>query len=107
MVHVLPHWTWPGLERPSTGPAHRRARLHQHRRVGLLLNGPVLGQGHRRYTHGQWTVPTPGELGGAGLQGGKLVASQTVATTGPAASITVDTTPHPTPTRGDVAVNWS
>ncbi|MFO1227264.1 beta-galactosidase GalA [Roseateles sp.] len=107
MVHVLPHWTWPGLERQVQGqPIDVRVYTNTDE-VELLLNGQSLGRkAIARYTHGQWTVPyAPGELVARGYQAGKLVASQTVATTGPAASIAADTTRHTLAADGqDVAV---
>ena len=49
----------------------------------------------------------PGELVARGYQTGKLVASQTVATTGPAASIAADTTRHTSRPTARTSLCWS
>lgn len=103
MVHVLPHWTWPGRE-----GRHIDVRVYTNTdEVELLLNGQSLGRkAIARYTHGQWTVPyAPGELVARGYQGGKLTATQTVATAGAPATIAVSTTRQSLTADGqDVAV---
>jgi len=80
MVHVLPHWNWPGREGQ---PIDVRVYANTDE-VELLLNGRSLGRkALARYAHGQWSVPyAPGSLTARGYNGGKLVASETVATTG-------------------------
>ncbi|MEO3693063.1 beta-galactosidase GalA [Roseateles paludis] len=103
MVHVLPHWTWPGREGQ---PIDVRVYTNTDE-VELLLNGQSLGRkAIARYTHGQWTVPyAPGELVARGYQGGKLTATQTVATAGAPAAIAVTTTRQSLSADGqDVAV---
>ncbi len=80
MVHVLPHWNWPGREGQ---PIDVRVYANTDE-VELLLNGSSLGRKSlARYAHLQWSVPyAPGSLVARGYQGGKLVVTETVATTG-------------------------
>jgi beta-galactosidase len=90
MVHVLPHWNWPGKEGQVID-----VRVYSNtEEVELLLNDRSLGrQPLARYAHAQWSVPyVPGELLARGYSGGRLVASQTVATTGAAHAVAVDST---------------
>ncbi|MFG6432950.1 beta-galactosidase GalA [Roseateles sp. LYH14W] len=79
-VHVLPHWNWPGREGQ---PIDVRVYANTDE-VELLLNGTSLGRKPlARYAHLQWSVPyAPGSLVARGYQGGKLVVTETVATTG-------------------------
>jgi beta-galactosidase len=80
MVHVLPHWNWPGREGQ---PIDVRVYANTDE-VELLLNGTSLGRkALARYAHLQWSVPyAPGSLTARGYQAGKLVVTETVATTG-------------------------
>ncbi|CAM3718130.1 beta-galactosidase GalA [Roseateles saccharophilus] len=80
MVHLLPHWNWPGREGQ---PIDVRAYANTDE-VELLLNGRSLGrQALQRYGHLQWSVPyEPGNLTARGYRSGQLVATETVATTG-------------------------
>jgi beta-galactosidase len=80
MVHVLPHWNWPGREGQ---PIDVRVYANTDE-VDLLLNGRSLGrQARQPYGHLQWSVPyEAGRLTARGYRGGQLVASETVATTG-------------------------
>ncbi|KQV55599.1 beta-galactosidase [Pelomonas sp. Root1217] len=80
MVHVLPHWNWPGREGQ---PIDVRVYANTDE-VELLLNGNSLGRKPlARYTHLQWSVPyAPGSLVARGYTAGKLVVTETVATTG-------------------------
>jgi len=85
MVHLLPHWTWPGKE-GVTIPVWCYTNCE---RVELLLNGRTLGEqemGDRM--HLSWDVPyEPGELRAIGRRGGDVVAEQAVHTAGPPAGI--------------------
>jgi beta-galactosidase len=103
MVHLLPHWNWPGKEgQPIDVRVYTNTEA-----VELLLNGRSLGrQTLARLGHAQWSVPyAAGELVAKGYNGGKLVASQTVSTTGPAAAVAVETTRQSLQADGrDVAV---
>jgi beta-galactosidase len=90
MVHLLPHWTWPGREGQ---PIDVRVYANTDE-VELLLNGRSLGRKTlERHGHLQWSVPyAPGSLTARGYQAGKLVTEETVATTseGRAVRLTVD-----------------
>jgi beta-galactosidase len=80
MVHLLPHWNWPGREGQ---PIDVRVYANTDE-VELLLNGRSLGRKPlQRHGHLEWSVPyAPGELTARGYKAGQLVASETVATTG-------------------------
>jgi len=85
MLHILPHWNWRGREGQPID-----VRVYGNTdEVELLLNGKSLGRKPlARDAQLQWTVPyAPGELTARGWRGGKLVATETVATTGDAASV--------------------
>lgn len=80
IVHLLPHWNWPGKEgQPIDVWCHSNAET-----VELFLNGKSLGtKAMPRYGHLEWKVPyAPGRLEAKGYSGGKLVASDVVETTG-------------------------
>ena len=112
MVHILPHWNWPGLE----GKAIPVWCYSNAETVELLLNGKSLGQqrmgqgklqslvideqidpetGKRQpvtvqtgWLHLAWDVPyQPGVLKAVAKRGGQIVASDEVATAGPPARI--------------------
>jgi beta-galactosidase len=85
MVHVLPHWNWPGREGQ---PVDVRVYANTDE-VELLLNGNSLGRKTLvRYGHLQWSVPyAPGSLTAKGYKAGQLVTQQTVATTGNGAAV--------------------
>jgi beta-galactosidase len=90
MVHVLPHWNWPGKEGQPID-----VRVYSNtEEVELLLNGRSLGrQPLAPYAHAQWSVPyAPGELLARGYKGGVLVASQTVASTGAPYAVAIEST---------------
>ena len=80
MVHLLPHWTWPGREGQ---PVDVRVYANTDE-VELLLNGRSLGRkALQRYSHLRWSVPyAPGSLTARGYRAGKLVTQETVATAG-------------------------
>ncbi|HJV68013.1 beta-galactosidase GalA [Ideonella sp.] len=89
VVHLLPHWNWPGKEgQPIDVRVYGNTE-----EIELLQDGRSLGrQPLARYGHLQWSVPyAPGELTARGFNGGRLVASQTVATTGPAHTVSMTT----------------
>ena len=74
MVHVLPHWTWPGLE-GKTIPVIVYTNCD---RVELFLNGQSLGT--RDYDNDamyvRWDVPyVPGQLHAVGYRDGKEAAT--------------------------------
>ncbi len=85
LVHILPHWNWAGKEgQPISVWCYSACH-----KVELLLNGKSLGtQVMPKYGHVQWDVPyEPGTLVAKAYTDGKLLATDTVSTTGPAASI--------------------
>ena len=80
MVHLLPHWTWPGKEGQSVD-----VRVYANTdAVELLLNGKSLGRKSREADgHVAWSVPyAPGQLMARGFNGDRPVAEETVATAG-------------------------
>lgn len=85
LVHLLPHWTWPGREGQAVEVwVHGNAP-----EVELLLNGRSLGrQTMPRNRHLVWQVPyAPGTLEARGYAAGRLVASDRKRTAGPAAAL--------------------
>jgi len=81
MVHLLPDgWNWPGKE----GQNIRVMAFSNAEKVELFLNGQSLGaQAMPRDAHLEWQVPyQPGQLVAKGYTNGKLVATDTVETTG-------------------------
>jgi beta-galactosidase len=86
MVHLLPHWNWPGKEgQPIDVRVYSNADA-----VELFLNGKSLGRkAMPRNSHLEWKVTyEPGTLVARGYNaGGSEVASDTVETAGPAGAI--------------------
>jgi len=87
VVHLLPHWNWPNKE----GEAVAVWCYANTEEVELLLDGVSLGRAPMpRLGHVEWSVPFhPGTLEARGYRGGRAVKSDFVATTGPAAAITL------------------
>lgn len=90
LVHLLPHWNWPGREaQPIEAWAHGNAD-----EVELRLNGQSLGRKKMpRNRHLVWSVPyAPGRLEAIGYNGGRIVARDVRETSGPPHSVqlTVD-----------------
>lgn len=89
MVHLLPHWTWPGKE-DATIPVWCYTNCDS---VELFLNGESLGQ--REFTlendmHLEWLVPyQPGEIKAVATKDGIVVRTTARHTAGDAAKITV------------------
>ena len=87
MVHLLPHWTWPGKE-GTVIPVWCYTNCES---VELFLNGK--SQGTRTFTpesdmHVSWDVPyQPGELKAVATKNGKVVRTTVTRTAGPPASI--------------------
>ena len=81
VVHVFPHWNWPGQEgKPIDVWVHSNAV-----KVKLTLNNVSLGvKNMPRNGHLQWTVPyAPGRLTATGYDAnGKILATDAVETTG-------------------------
>lgn len=85
MVHLLPHWTWPGKEGQTISVwAYSNAE-----RVELFLNGRSLGaRAVPRCGHVEWSVPySPGVLAAQASTSGKIVARDQVETAGAPAAI--------------------
>ena len=91
MVHILPHWTWPGWEgRPLPVVCFTSGDS-----VELFLNGKSLGEKPMPDTSLQleWKVPyQPGTLKAVAKKGGRLIATNEVHTAGQPAKLelTVD-----------------
>ena len=86
MVHLLPDsWNWPGRE----GKSIRMIAFSNARQVELFLNGRSLGVKDVPHDgHAEWPVPyQPGQLFAKASSGGKIVATEKLETTGPAARI--------------------
>jgi beta-galactosidase len=85
VLHLLPHWNWPGKE----GQEIRVDALSNCEEVELFLNGASLGkQTMKRNSKLSWRLKyAPGTLSAKGFNGGKLVAEQKVETTGDAVQI--------------------
>lgn len=104
VVHVLPHWTWPGFEGKSI-PVHVFTNADT---VELFLNGQSLGVKHfpedceqvvadaktgrmEPSLHLAWSVTyQPGELKAVATKDGKVVATDSVRTTSAPAKIVAE-----------------
>ena len=85
VLHLLPHWNWPGKE----GQEIRVDALSNCEEVELFLNGESLGkQPMKRNSKLSWQVKyAPGDLSAKGFNGGKVVAETKVETTGEPAAV--------------------
>lgn len=85
MVHLLPHWNWPGREgQPIEVWAHGNTD-----EVELRLNGKSIGRlAMPRNRHLSWPVPyAPGRIEAIGYKEGRAVARDARETAGPAQSV--------------------
>ncbi|GAC1585268.1 MAG: beta-galactosidase GalA [Sphingomicrobium sp.] len=85
MVHLLPHWTWPGREgQPIEVWAYSNCD-----EVDLILNGRSVGRkAMPPHGHLTWNILyQPGCIEARGFRGGRRVALDRTMTAGPAASI--------------------
>ena len=85
LIHLLPHWTWPGREgQPTEVWVHGNCEM-----VELLLNGRSLGRKPMpRNGHLAWSVPyAPGRIEAHGYNRGRRVARAIRETAGPAAAV--------------------
>lgn len=85
MVHILPHWNWPGKEGQTVSVwCETNAE-----RVELLLNDRSLGvKDVPRYRHVEWDVPyAPGTLKAVGTIRGRTACSDAVETAGDPAAL--------------------
>jgi beta-galactosidase len=89
VVHILPHWNWPGL----VGTPIDVWCYANSEQVELFLNGRSLGvKTMPRAGHVDWMVPyAPGTLVAKGYTNGKLTAVDRVETTGAPAAIRLST----------------
>ena len=85
MVHILPHWNWPERE----GKTIRVRTYSNGQDVELFLNSRSLGRRKNvLMSHLEWDVNfQPGTLRAIAYNDRKEVASDTVATTGPAVAV--------------------
>ena len=85
VLHLLPHWSWPGKE----GVEIEVRALSNCEAVELFLNGRSLGRKTmERNSHLAWMVPyAPGTLSAKGYNGGKIIAETKAETTGAPAAI--------------------
>ncbi len=93
VLHIFPHWNWPDHE-GSNIPVWCFSNCQQ---VELILNGKSLGRKHMpAFRHLQWNHVryAPGRLEARGYNGGHLVATTVVETTGPAATIGIKPDRH-------------
>jgi beta-galactosidase len=83
MVHVLPHWTWPGREGQVT-PVHVYTSGDE---AELFLNGKSLGRKAREGYRLRWddVIYQPGTLKVVAYKDGRFWAETEVRTAGPAA----------------------
>ncbi|MBA3668618.1 MAG: glycoside hydrolase family 2 protein [Sphingomonas sp.] len=85
LVHLLPHWTWPGREGQAIEVwAHGNAE-----EIELKLNGRPLGRKSMpRNRHLEWRVPyAPGRIEAIGFNNGRIVAQDVRETAGPARAV--------------------
>jgi beta-galactosidase len=85
VLHLLPHWNWPGEE----GAEIEVRALSNCEEVELFLNGRSLGKkAMPRNSHLTWMVKyEPGVLSAKGYNGGKVIAETKVETTGEPAAV--------------------
>jgi beta-galactosidase len=85
VLHLLPHWNWPGRE----GQEIDVRALSNCEEVELFLNGQSLGRrAMKRNSELKWMVKyAPGTLSAKGFNGGKAVAETKVETTGETAAV--------------------
>lgn len=87
LVHLLPHWTWPGREgQPIEIWAYANCE-----EVELFVNGKSAGRKPmERNGHIAWSVPyVPGRIEAIGYTGGHVLARDRRETAGPAAAVRI------------------
>lgn len=97
VLHVFPHWNWPGKE----GQEINVWVFGNCEEVELSLNGISLGrQPMKRYSHLEWKVPyAPGALLARGFNSGRQIAESKRETTGSPSGIRL------TPDRSEILAN--
>jgi len=85
VLHLMPHWNWPGKE----GQDIDVRCFSNCEEVELLLNGQSLGRKPMpKNSHLRWSVPyAPGTLLARGYKGGRQLAHDQVETSGPPAAV--------------------
>ena len=80
MIHLLPHWNWPGME----GSPIRVVAYTNCDHAALYLNGQLIAeQDVPSYTPAEWQVPyAPGRLEARGYRAGQLLCTDTAETSG-------------------------
>jgi beta-galactosidase len=89
VLHVFPHWNWPGLEGQEIA-----VWVHSNMdRVELFCNGQSLGaKDMPKDQHLAWNVPySPGTIEARGYKNGRQVMTARRDTTGPAAKLAIRT----------------
>ena len=97
VLHVFPHWNWPGLEGQEVA-----VWVHSNlERVELFLNGQSLGaKDMKKDSHLAWNVKyAPGTIEARGFKDGRQVMTAKRETTGPAAKLVL------TADRGTISAN--
>jgi beta-galactosidase len=101
MIHLLPHWTWPGKEgQPIDVWAYSNGG-----RVELFLNGKSLGTKDVPLAgHVNWSVPyAPGTLVAKAYdKAGRTIATDTVSTAGAPAALRLGADQASVPADGGV-----
>ncbi len=89
VLHLMPHWTWPGRE----GQDLDVRCFSNCEEVELLLNGQSLGRKPMpKNSHLQWTVKyAPGTLLARGYKAGRQIAHDQVETAGAPAAVKLST----------------
>lgn len=103
VLHILPHWNWPGRE----GQPIDVWCFSNCQDVELFLNGKSLGrQTMKKDSHLEWKVTyEPGMLEARGYNGGEVVITSRVETTGPPAALILKADPTSISADGsDVAI---
>jgi beta-galactosidase len=103
VLHVFPHWNWPGYEGKEIA-----IWVHSNLdKVELFLNGQSLGaKDMKKDSHLAWNVKyTPGTIEAKGYRDGKIVKTAKRETTGPAAKLVMTADRHEVSADGeDVAM---
>ena len=90
MIHILPHWNWPGKE-GTVIPVHAYTTGDE---AELFLNGESLGTrsiGEENPYHLEWMVPyVPGELKAVARKDGEVIATSVTRTAGTPAQFQIE-----------------
>lgn len=89
LVHILPHWTWPGRE----GEKLRVWAYTNCDEVELLMNGEVVGRRQAQDHIVRWDegiLYQPGELVARGYRDGQVIVETRTQTTGPGCALRVE-----------------